>query len=373
MLKFTVFVLIHIGMNIAWAAEVASVNPETHSGGLAKLKNNYVFPANNSPLSLDAKQLTPADQDIAALASRLIEANATTALLLIEKGKIVFEKYKAPATADSPLFSQSMSKSLTAYTIGHLLCEGKIRSLDDRAETYAPALQGTVLGEASIKHLLSMSSGAKDGITSGQSYVGEWTDIAYKGVLTIDVIKKYGQRDNTLFGSPLPGGTEFRYKAIDTYALEQVADRAAGFLTSFERTIGQPARKESKGYWLTDNSQHAQAASGASFTGRDWARLAMRSLEDLKRGNPCIQKFMQEATTTQLPNSARRVGKAFKGYGYQTWIADFGRKNSYWWIGYGGQRVGIEPDSEKIIVLTSYREDYMDSVYKLFTAWQNSK
>ena len=343
MLKLIAFVLLQGVMSLIWAAEVASVNPETHSGGLAKLKNNHVFPASNNPLALEAKVLTPADKEIAALANQLIDANATTSILLIEKGKLIFEKYKAPATSNSPLFSQSMSKSLTAYTIGHLLCEGKIQSLDDRADTYATALTGTVLGEASIKHLLTMSSGAKDGITSGQTYVGEWTDIAYKGVST-----------------------------IDTYALEHVADRAAGFLKSFERTIWQQARTESKGYWLTDSSQHAQAASGVSATGRDWARLAMQSLKDLKHGSPCVQKFMQEATTSQLPNSARRVGKAFKGYGYQTWIADFGRKPSYWWIGFGGQRVGIEPASEKIIVITSYREDYMDSVYKLFTTWQNS-
>lgn len=372
MLKLIALILIHSVMSLAWAAEVATVNPETHSGGLAKLKNNHVFQASNSPVALEAKVLTPADKEIAALANQLIDANATTSILLIEKGKLIFEKYKAPATSSSPLFSQSMSKSLTAYTIGHLLCEGKIQSLDDRADTYATALAGTVLGEASIKHLLTMSSGAKDGITSGQTYVGEWTDIAYKGVSTLDVIKKYGQRDTTLFGNPLPGGTEFRYKAIDTYALEHVADRAAGFLKTFERAIWQQARTESKGYWLTDSSQHAQAASGVSATGRDWARLAMQSLKDLKHGSPCMQKFMQEATTSQLPNSARRVGKAFKGYGYQTWIADFGKKPSYWWIGYGGQRVGIEPESEKIIVLTSHREDYMDSVYKLFTAWQNS-
>lgn len=354
------------------AQEVATVNPENHSGGFAKLKNNQVFTQSNHPIPLPDKSLSQSDKEIVHLANQIIDSNATTSLLLIEKGDIVFEKYKAPASIDSPLFSQSMSKSLTAYVIGNLLCEGKISSLDIRADTYAPELKGTVFGEASIKDLLTMSSGAKDGIASGQTYTGEWQDIVFKGVTTESILKKYGQRDVTFFGNPLPGGTEFRYKAVDTYALEHVADHAGNFFNTFENTLWKKSNPQSKGYWLHDSAQHAQAASGASFVARDWARLAMYSVNELKNGSSCMQSFMKAATSMQLPNTSKRIGKAFKGYGYQTWIADFGGKFSYWWVGYGGQRVGIDPESEKILVLTSYREDYMDSVYKLFAAWQKS-
>jgi CubicO group peptidase (beta-lactamase class C family) len=366
-LIFTSFII-----GTAVAEEVATVDPVKHSGGLAKLTNNRVFPASENPIPLPNKTLSEADQKIVHLANQLIDSNATTALLLIEKGKIVFEKYKAPANVDAPLFSQSMSKSLTAYTIGQLLCEGKINSLDARADTFVPELKGTVFGESSIKDLLTMSSGAKDGITSGQTYAGEWMDVVYKGVTTESILKKYGQRDVTFFGNPLPGGAEFRYKAVDTYTLEHVADRTGNFFNTFEKTIWNKSRPQSKGYWLYDSAKHAQSASGSSFVGRDWARLAMHSVNELKHGSPCMQNFMKAATTMQLPNSSKRIGKAFKGYGYQTWIADFGGKASYWWVGYGGQRVGVDPESEKILVLTSHREDYMDSVYKLFSAWQKS-
>jgi len=372
MKKVAIVLSVQFLFGVATAQDIATVNPERHSGGLAKLPNNKVFLPSQNPIPLEPKALTQSDRDIANIANQIIDLNATTALLLIDNGKIVFEKYKSPATPESPLFSQSMSKSLTAYTIGNLLCEGKIKSLDDKAETYAPELKGTVFGDSSIKNLLTMSSGAKDGITSGQTYRGEWEDIAYKGVTTASIMKKYGQRDTTFFGKPLAGGAELRYKAVDTYALEHVADNAGGFLGTFEKTIWKDSRTQDKGFWMVDSDNHAQSASGASFTAKDWARLAMNSLEQLKRGSPCMQSFMKDASSMQLPNSSRRIGKAFDGYGYQTWIANFGGKKSYWWLGYGGQRVGIDPESEKILVLTSYKEDYMDSVYKLFSTWQKS-
>ena len=372
MKRILIALCLQLIINNVGAEEVATVNPERHSGGFAKLPNNKIFQPSENPISLEPKTLSKSDKDIANLANQIIDLNATTALVLIDNGKIVFEKYKTPAGPDSPLFSQSMSKSLTAYTIGNLLCEGKIKSLDDKAESYAPELKGTVFGESSIKDLLTMSSGAKDGITSGQTYIGEWQDIAYKGITTASIMKKYGQRDTTFFGKPLAGGVEFRYKAVDTYALEHVGDSAGGFLGTFEKTIWKDSRTQNKGYWMVDSENHAQAASGTSLTAKDWARLAMYSIDQLKRGSPCMQSFMRDATSMQLPNSSRRASKAYDGYGYQTWIANFGGKKSYWWVGYGGQRVGIDPDSEKILVLTSYRDDYMPSVYRLFTAWQKA-
>jgi CubicO group peptidase (beta-lactamase class C family) len=353
------------------AIPAGATGPAPYAGGFAQLKNNKVFLPSDAPLQLENKVLSESDRDIRALADQIVDANATLSLLLIEKGKIVFEKYKAPATSDTPLFSMSMSKSLTAYTIGNLLCSGKIKSLEDRADSYAPELKGTVFGESRIKDLLTMSSGARDGITSGQIYPGEFRDTVFNGVATVDILKKYGQRDKTLFGSPLAGGAEFRYKNVDTYALEHVADSAGGFFDTFQNTIWKASRSEGKGYWLHDSTRHAQAASGASFIARDWARLALYSLNQLKFGSPCMQDFMRSAASKQLPNSNQKVGQAFAGYGYQTFIANFLGKNSYWWVGYGGQRVGIDPESEKIIVLTSYREDYMEKIYRLFTLWQN--
>lgn len=357
----------------AYASDVPTVNADRHTGGIAKLQNNAQLKPSDSPLPLPLKALSRADREILKLADKIVESHATTALLLVEKGEIVYERYKAPATADSPLFSQSMSKSLTAYTIGTLFCSGKIKSLDDRADSYALSLRDTIVGASNIRNLLTMSSGAKDAFTAGQSYRGEWEDIINGRQTLVQVIQKFGQLERFTSDDEKINQTEFRYKALDTYALSLVADGAGGFLEAFLKNYLNPSKLEETGYWLLDKTNAAQTASGASFTARDWVRLAIYSTTLLKNGDECIRKFMQEATSIQLLNSKKRLGAAFKGYGYQTWIADFNGHSSYWWVGYGGQRVGIDPVSEKILVLTSHREDYMDSIYKLFMRWQSNK
>jgi len=74
-------------------------------------------------------------------------------------------------------------------------------------------------------------------------------------------------------------------------------------------------------------------------------------------------------TKPQIVNNSK-VASNFKSYGYQTWVRSLENRSSYWWVGYGGQRIGIEPETERVIVVSSWREDYMDQIYDLFGAWQ---
>lgn len=358
--RWSLLVALLFGATVS-ASEVAEVNPRRHSGGFAKLENNRIFEASKTPLALPHKDLSWSDRRIAARAEQIIDANKTTAILLVEKGQIVFEKYKEPATDKSAMYSQSMSKSLAAYTLGNMLCNGSIKSLDDPASKYLPELAGVASGDAPLRHVLSMSSGVADAKMAGEHEDNQTQRILKKEYSTLDVVKRFGAKT-------IESGKELRYTATDTFTLSLVGDAAGGFFDAFEKYFWKPAATESQGFWLYDKDGKPMSASGVSATIRDWARLAVFSIKQLK-SDGCIGSYMKAATSAQVPNKSKRVGAAFKSYGYQTWIADFGGVASYWWVGYGGQRVGIDPVGEKIIVLTSYREDYMDDVYKLFRDW----
>jgi hypothetical protein len=52
------------------------------------------------------------------------------------------------------------------------------------------------------------------------------------------------------------------------------------------------------------------------------------------------------------------------------WVNSGPPRPSYWWAGFGGQRVGIDTEKKRVIVVSSWREDYMDQVYSLFERWQ---
>jgi CubicO group peptidase (beta-lactamase class C family) len=346
-------------------ADTPTVNPGLHSGGLAYNYNNVVFTPSKSVLPLPNKDLSRTDKNIVFKSEQLIDNNKTTALLLVEKGQVVFEKYKTPATQSSPLFSQSMSKSLTAIAFGSVVCSGKIRSIEDRADSYAPELKGTIFGESSIKNLLRMSSGTTEPTLAGSHDPKEWFKLRDGHTTTVELLH------GDVNVQDKPQGTYFRYSSTDTWSIAEVAAGVGmPIAETFDRDVWKKAGTESKGYWLQDKGGHLLAQSGFSATARDWARLAIYTVKSLKGENgKCIKNYMEESTSPQIKNESGRLGKAFKNYGYQTWIGSFGGRHSYWWIGYGGQRVGIDPESEKIMVLTSWREDYMPDVYKLFRDW----
>lgn len=353
-----------IACSVVYGQEIATVDPHRHSGGLAAEPNNRQFAPSANPVKLERKTLTASDRRIAEQAERLIDRNATTAILLVEKGQIVFEKYKSPASENSPLFSQSMSKSLTAYTVGEMHCSGKIGALDKPAKNYSNRLQGTAPGDATVLNLLTMSSGVPEAVLAGSTRKEQWSDIRYGRTRVIDEIQQYGKRD-------IPAGKQFRYNSLDTFSLSEVADQNGGFFDNFEKTVWAKARTEGTGYWLYDSERRAMSQSGFSATARDWARLAMYTVQQRKQGETCIKNFMKDATSPQIENRSKRIGKAFPHYGYQTWIGDFRGKASYWWVGYGGQRVAVDPVTERILVITSWREDYMAEIYDLFKEWQS--
>jgi CubicO group peptidase (beta-lactamase class C family) len=288
--------------------------------------------------------------------------------MLVDRGQIIYEAYKEPASKDTVQFSWSMSKSLVAYTIGGMVCDGKIASINDPAKKYAPELEGTVFGDASIKNLLTMSSGAMNSTFAGNAYKtatsDQWMDQRSGATTTLEVIRQYGKKD-------IEPGQEFRYLANDTQSLALIINNRGGFADNFNKYVWEPTKSNSRGYWLMGKDSMPIVASGFSATTGDWARLAMFTIDAKKNGSQCIKDFMQTATSQQIANKKKRIGAAFNGYGYQTWTnPNFGNGKSYWWVGYGGQRVGVDSDKERIIVVTSHREDYMPDVYKLFAKFQ---
>lgn len=351
----------------AWS-QTATVDPDRTSGGQVREFTNREFKPSASPTPLvKIDNLTDPQKRIADRADSVLKRNAALAILLVDRGRIVYEGYRDPASERTFQFSQSMSKSLTAYTIGSMFCEGKITSLDDRAVKYAPELAGTVYGDATIRNLLTMSSGTREAVMAGSQYPDEFVDLRGHRISIVELLHKFSRQD-------VQSGRMFRYSGTDTFSLTLVADGAGGLLENFERNVWKRAGTESPGYWLLDRQGKAMSSAGVSATVRDWARLAMFSVRELKSGGDCMKNFMREATRRQLPNASKRMGRAFDGYGYQTWTdLAFGSGRGYWWVGYGGQRVGVDPETERIIVVSSWREDYMEEVYRLFADFQNMR
>ena len=87
--------------------------------------------------------------------------NPATGLLIAQGDTILVERYQYARTDQHRFTSWSMAKTVTAMLVGIAIAEGHIRSIDDHAAVYVPALAGTEYGRTSLRHLLQMSSGVR--------------------------------------------------------------------------------------------------------------------------------------------------------------------------------------------------------------------
>jgi len=90
-----------------------------------------------------------------------LSRHRTTGLLILKGDTILAERYQYDRMPEQRMASYSMAKTIVAMLVGIALAEGRIQSLDDRAEKYVTELKGTLYGETPIRHLLTMSSGVR--------------------------------------------------------------------------------------------------------------------------------------------------------------------------------------------------------------------
>ena len=111
--------------------------------------------------------------------------------------------------------------------------------------------------------------------------------------------------------------------------------------------------------WLLDKDKNAIASVYFFASLRDYGKVAQHIVDIYKgrAGNDCLQNYLKEATTPRT-NSGGRIW-----YGYQFWI--YGTKGDVFAMwGHQGQEILINPEKEKILVLTAYhssiRNKYRD-------------
>ncbi|MFY7960714.1 MAG: serine hydrolase domain-containing protein, partial [Elsteraceae bacterium] len=142
-------------------------------------------------------------------------------LMIVKDGVIQVERYQYDRRADHRFLSNSMAKSVLALAIGIALEEGKIRSLDDRADVYVPALTGTLYGATTIRNLLRMASGAR----YVEVYDGKDDAARFSRAVTRDGIEAAAQ---AITEREAPQGAKFNYASAQSAMLGAVLRRATG-------------------------------------------------------------------------------------------------------------------------------------------------
>ncbi|HEX2012104.1 MAG TPA: serine hydrolase, partial [Roseateles sp.] len=274
-------------------------------------------------------------------------------LLILKDGEIQAERYQYGRGPEHRFLSHSMAKSIVALAVGLALQEGLLRSLDDRADAYAPRLAGTLYGETSLRNLLRMASGAR----FEERYDGR-DDLARFGAA---VLRSDLESAAALISERVaPQGQRFNYASAETPMLAAALRGATGLSLSeyLQSRLWQAMGAESAAYWWSDSSGLESAGGNFNATLRDYARLGHLLAHDGYRPDTRTQvlprEFLLEATDWHRQPPAFQPGRAtpYLGYGYQFWLFP-GAMRRFALLGVYGQMIFVDPQLKLVMVHTA--------------------
>jgi CubicO group peptidase (beta-lactamase class C family) len=297
--------------------------------------------------------------------------NPTTGLLIARGDTILVERYQYARNDRHRFTSFSMAKTVTAMLIGIAIAEGRIRSVDDPAAAYVPALADTEYGRTPLRHLLEMSSGVR----FVENYSGR-DDVARLFAETViqagpggaEAVKPYNERLRR-------SGSTFAYASVETQVLGLVLRSAVGRPVAdyLQEKIWQPMGAEADATWLIDASGQEATYCCLNAVLRDYARLGLLLAHDGRLGDRQIipRAWLHAATTVPAerwhlkPYAATR----YFGYGYQTWIFP-GPRRMFALRGVHGQAIYVDPSSRLVMVHTAVRKEPAASNAEAVALWQ---
>lgn len=277
---------------------------------------------------------------------KIIDSNDTHAFLVIQNGKLLYEKYWDGYTPKTLSGSFSAAKSIISLLIGIALDEGKIKSLDEPVGNYVPHFKTSGLEKVRIKDLLTMSSGTN-----------------YKeselGYFSLNATAYYGDDEAYLIDQlkyKEPSGTTWDYRSADTQVLGFIVEKAFGDNISHlvsERFM-KPMGAESDALWLLDGAKkHEKTFCCFNGVAHDYARFGQLVLNKGKWGDKQIvsETYVQAATTpASYLKDTFENNNPVDFYGYQYWIVHHRGLSVASQNGLFGQYVFIIKEKNAIVV-----------------------
>ena len=268
------------------------------------------------------------------------DCGLTLAVVVLSGGEIVAEGYGPDTTAETPLISWSMAKSVVHSLVGVLVRDGRL----DIDEPIASLPKRGI----TVRHLLEMRSGLgwrEDYVDAGSSDV-------------IEMLFGSGKDDVAGFAGRLPvehaPGAHWSYSSGTTNIISRligdiVGGGALGMRAFMEAELFRPLAFTS----ATPHFDRAGTFIGSSFlycTARDFARFGELYLRGGVIGGRRIlpEGWVEYART---PAGAVVPAEEIYGYGAHWWLWDrVGMPGVFAAHGYEGQRIVVDPSRDLVVV-----------------------
>ena len=351
-----------VGKADNWSSESVRVGSFTALGEISGILNgsvNELSPSNN-PMPLQHAQDEPpyrwAVKDEKNLSvDDYLSRQRIMGLIIIKDGVIQVERYQYDRKPEHRFLSNSMAKSIVSLAVGIALREGRIKSLDDRADIYAAGLSGTLLGETTIGNLLRMASGAR----YTEEYDGKDDAARFNAAIRREGIE---QAAKIVTEREYPQGSHFSYGSAQTHVLAAVLRNATGMSLSEYLTprLWQAIGAETSAQWRTDKKGLELAAGYFNATLRDYGRLGIVLANDGVRPDDPQQReiipreYLLNATDWhKVPEAFKpRMATPYFGYGYLFWLFP-GEQRRFALHGLYGQMIFIDPHLKLVMVQTA--------------------
>lgn len=267
----------------------------------------------------------------------------THALLVVQRGRITFERYGDGFNVASTHHSWSKAKSITQALVGMIVKDGR---LDIHAPADVPEWKGDARAAITLDQLLRMSSGLR--FSEDYAPSGGTSDV-------IAMLFQQGKDDVAAYAASLPldhePGTFWSYASGTTNIVSRIASRALGAQgPDFERFMRARLFAPLGIKSAIPKFDTAGTFIGSSFcfmTARDFARFGLLYLRD---GVWDGQRLLPEGWVDYARRPTyQQPGVEANRYGAHWWL-DFGGPGSFSANGYDGQFTILVPDRDLLIV-----------------------
>ena len=286
-----------------------------------------------------------------------LAANYVDGVIVLHKGRVVYEKYFGALDAHTPHTLMSSTKSFVGTLAAMLVEEGK---LDPSAlvTRYVPEMKDSAYADATVRQVMDMTTGVQysekyaDPNAEIWQYVaaGGWFPLRpdYKGPRTLygflQNLKKEGDH-----------GQAFAYKTPNAELLGWIVQRVAGkpMAQLLSETIWQKIGAEEDTLFAIDSVGTATAGGGLATTLRDFARVGeMFRLDGRYNGQQIVPKTVIDDIRKggDKEHFAKAGYTTLPGWSYRDmWWISHNEHGAYTMRGIHGQALWIDPKAEMVI------------------------
>ncbi len=285
-------------------------------------------------------------------AEQWIVDRSVTGLVMLKNGEVVQDRYFLGTGPEDRRISWSVAKSFLASLWGVLDAEGLMPGLDEKVVAYAPGLKGSAYDGATIRDVMTMSSG----VAFNEDYLDFNSDINKMG----RVLALGGSMDGFAAGltsREAEPGSRWHYVSIDTHVIGMVIRGATGMDIPelMNSRILAPLGLEADPYYLSDGHGVAFVLGGLNLRTRDYARFGQMILQGGEwQGQQVVPRDWVAAMTG-------RQAKDGSEYGFQWWIPDNPDPGEVMAQGIYGQWIYINPGLGAVIAVNSADRGFEDA------------